>query len=728
MSPLPARARTAALVAKTLGPGWVVARATYEARKRSGLLRRQLPGMTWDEIPLASWLRDGIDASPDAYAANRRTGAPAFFFDPSDRKTYAPLLRQLDGESDDPIAAADRIVDGTFRYFSHLDVEQGSEPDWHRNALTGEVAPADRHWTTISDFGYGDIKAIWELSRFGWAFDLVRAYWRTGDERYPERFWQLLESFRSENPPNLGPNWKCGQETSLRVMAWCFALYGFRDAGATTPQRVADLAQMIAFSGKRVESTLGYALSQRNNHGVSEGMGLWTIGALFPELRDAARWRKKGRKVLEDLARSLIYDDGGFSQQSTNYHRVMLHDYLWSMRLADILADPFSQVMRDRVGKATDLLYQLQVGENGRVPNYGANDGALIMPLSSSDYSDFRPVVTACRYLFTGMRTFDNGPSDEDLLWVFGPEALDAEKSAPQRRDIATDSGYLTLRSGSGFAFSRVPETFVDRPSHADILAVDLWWRGVNIALDPGTYSYNAPAPWRNGLEGTSVHNTVSVDGQDQMSKAGRFMWAPWLHASGKALKESPEGYFTYVEASHDGYQRLPDPVTHTRAIVRLGDDHWLVLDRLAASAAHDYRLHWLLADGFTQVEAEQGASRFRMESGEHGAYEVIIGALGVDPEIETDRASASTVRGWVSRHYAERLPAVSVSATVNRAEAGFWTLLGPEGARVLVSEDGIDIGVREGSVRLEWQEESIASRIKLIAPDGKLIDALELL
>jgi len=73
---------------------------------------------------------------------------------------------------------------------------------------------------------------------------LLRAYWRTGDESYAELFWRLVEDWRIQNPPQQGANWKCGQETSLRVMAWCFGLYGFCAATATTAERVVALAQM----------------------------------------------------------------------------------------------------------------------------------------------------------------------------------------------------------------------------------------------------------------------------------------------------------------------------------------------------------------------------------------------------------------------------------------------------------------------------------------------------
>src|SRR6185369_9740255 len=101
-------------------------------------------------------------------------------------------------------------------------------------------------------------------SRFGFAYALARAYWRTGDEAHAEMFWRAAEDWRAKNPPQLGPNWKCGQETSFRVMAWCFALHALLDARATTASRVASLARMIAVSAERIAANFDYALSQRN--------------------------------------------------------------------------------------------------------------------------------------------------------------------------------------------------------------------------------------------------------------------------------------------------------------------------------------------------------------------------------------------------------------------------------------------------------------------------------
>ncbi len=578
------------------GTPWLAFRATYSLRLRSGAMRRATPPAAWNGLPLAASLANPGLADPQAYLAYRREAAPRFFFDPMARAHYQPYFARWDNDADSAVAReAEELTAGRLRYFEHTVLDVGYPPQWNRNAQTGQSAPADRHWSQISDFGFGDIKFIWEPSRFGFAFTLVRAYWRSGDERYAQAFWRLVEDWREHNPPNVGPQWKCGQETSFRVLAWCFGLNGFLHSPAMTPARAAALAQMIAVSGGRIAANLDFALSQRNNHGISEALGLWTIGALFPELKLAERWAEQGREALEAQGRELIYDDGAFSQHSVNYQRVMLHDYLWALRLGDVLNRPFSAVLRERVARSAELLYQLQDIDSGEVPYFGQNDGAVVLPLNSCDYRDFRPVVTALTYLATGKHRYAAGPWDEDLLWLFGPDALDAPSEAGAQSDLsAPQGGCYTLRSPSGFAFMRCG-SFRHRPSQADLLHVDLWWRGQAIALDAGTYSYNAPAPWDNVLAGSAFHNSVTVDGEDQMKRAGRFLWLPWAQGWVRQQARSAGGALAYWEGEHDGYCRLKAPVVHRRSVVRLGSDHWLVVDALSSTSVHRYRLHWLL-------------------------------------------------------------------------------------------------------------------------------------
>ena len=92
-------------------------------------------------------------------------------------------------------AEADEIVTGRIRLF-------GGQPVPLNLIPSGEL----QHWTKSQHDG--DIKFIWEPARFGWAFALGRAYYLTGDERYPAAFWRYFETFQQANPLNLGPNWE----------------------------------------------------------------------------------------------------------------------------------------------------------------------------------------------------------------------------------------------------------------------------------------------------------------------------------------------------------------------------------------------------------------------------------------------------------------------------------------------------------------------------------------
>ena len=44
----------------------------------------------------------------------------------------------------------------------------------------------------------------------------------------------------------------------------------------------------------------------------------------------------------------------------------------------------------------------MQDENSGKVPNYGANDGALVFPLSTCGYLDYRPQLNAINYIING--------------------------------------------------------------------------------------------------------------------------------------------------------------------------------------------------------------------------------------------------------------------------------------------------------------------------------------
>jgi asparagine synthase (glutamine-hydrolysing) len=193
---------------------------------------------------------------------------------------------------------------------------------------------------------------------------------------------------------------------------------------------------------------------------------------------------------------------------------------------------------------------------------------------------------------------------------------------------------------------------------------VDLRIHGHNLAIDAGTYLYSGEAHWRNGLAHTSAHNTVTVDGKDQMTMLSRFTWANW--SKGKVLKHENDLW----QGEHDGYK----PVSHRRTVMALAGDRWLVIDHLVAKESHHYALHWLLGDfPFEQKDKSVLLSFDGMR------YKVQVGMTDGNGDFSLVRAAPHSTRGWRSRYYGHKEPAVSVMLETTQLQVTFWTFFGFE-------------------------------------------------
>jgi hypothetical protein len=558
---------------------------------------------------------------------------------------------------------ADEIVAGQVRLF-------GTPPATLQLEPPGELC----HWTDAGETAPGgqDIKWIWEPGRFGWAYILARAYRLSGDERYPAAFWEYAETFFQANPPNCGPHWASAQEVALRLLALAFAGQVFGASPHSSPERQSWLAQAVAAHAGRIPPTLGYARAQNNNHLLSEAAALYTAAWLLPDHPRAEEWRALGWRWFNHGVQAQIDPDGAYAQHSANYQRLMLHLAVWFAGLAERNGQPLPETSRLRLAAATRWLLALVDPAEGRVPNLGPNDGALILPLSASPFYDYRPALQAAAAAFLGERPFLAGPWDEPLVWLPGHAAL--EPPRPQRPaqaravqvDLQSTPHILKSPDSGAWGYLRVGR-FTSRPGHADQLHLDLWWRGWNVAQDAGTYLYNAPPPWENALMSAAVHNTVTVNGQDQMTRAGRFLYLDWAQGRVLAGDRLPDGGFRRLTAEHDGYRRLG--IVHRRTVAATGRG-WRVEDELLAGRTPPCSavLHWLLPDWPWELDVD----RLRLLS-PAGWIELQWSASAraqpAAPALQLVRAGeklagegpVEPVRGWTAPTYGVKVPALAL-------------------------------------------------------------------
>jgi hypothetical protein len=685
--------------AHELGAGPLWHYANYQVALRSGWLRRLTPIYPWDERPLSYWLRSDIRVESEDYLAYRSAQPPPFFLNRDN--DFVPALRKtLEGREAQVIDQATMILQGRFPLFG-TSVDLGFPPDWKTFVPLerGSKVPSidlGRHWSAYAGENFpADIKLLWEPARFGWVYPLARAYFLTGDELYFESLWTLVDSWRTANQPNAGPHWLSAQEVALRLMALAFIAYAFAPNLLHVPERMACLAQMIAVHAERIPPTMSYARAQANNHLLTEAVGLYTAGLLFPEFERAIGWRNHGRRWLIRALDQQVFSDGGYVQHSTNYQRLALQLGLWAVHLAEVNNDLLPNHSLEAMSLLAQCLAALVDQESGRVPNFGPNDGAHVLPLSSCSFEDFRPTVQAAWQTLFGRPLFNPGPWDEASLWLGlsgkkpmhgdqpdSPGAwLDTTKreSHPSSTRIASQAGTKSGESTTA-AYRRAgyPHAgiyilhgrrtwgmlrcahFCSRPGHSDQLHFDLWRHGQNLACDPGTYLYNGSPPWDNGLMGAEVHNTLMVDDQEPMRRGGRFLWLDWAQGRVLGRWSSAGGGLEILAAEHDGYRRME--VTCRRTVVRAGDDHWLVVDDVTGDGIHVARTGWLLPDVDWQLEArvlrlvlpEAAASiQFDENSGKAGLFRggelVAGGKIG----------SGSPLWGWRSPGYAVKEPAL---------------------------------------------------------------------
>lgn len=504
-------------------------------------------------------------------------------------------------------------------------------PDWLANPFTGQrVAAPERGWWQIPDFdpAVGDIKLIWELSRMDWVLAFAQRA-RNGDDEALARLNDWLADWCMHNPPYRGPNWKCGQEASIRIMHLAMATLILGQAQKTTP----GLRDLVHLHLQRIAPTVQYAMAQDNNHGTSEAAALFMGGSWLAILgvADGGRWEKIGRRWLENRAARLIGPEGSFSQYSLNYHRVMLDTFcmveVWQRHLA---LPAFSVGWHERTRAATQWLRHMVNTINGDGPNVGANDGARLLQLADTAYRDYRPSVQLAMALFEDQRAYaEDGSWNHPLHWlgVPLPQALALQPGS----FVADDGGFVVLRRGTAMAMLRYPR-FRFRPSQADALHLDLWLDGENLLCDAGSYSYNTEPQWLNYFGGTASHNTVQFDDRDQMPRLSRFLFGDWLKTS-FIEPMTQDAQATHFAAGYRDGKRA----SHRRHI-SLGDSHLRVVDEVAGFARKAV-LRWRVAPGAWRQEGQ------RLTNGTH--------VLKVQASMPIIRCEV--VEGWESRHYLEK-------------------------------------------------------------------------
>ena len=580
---------------------------------------------------------------------------PPFFL-----RTCEAARRALELAPDDRLLkAATDAEAGKLMAFGAVPVNYGNPIAWHTDPLTGREWPR-RHWSRCALRVPGkEIKLTWEPARFEQVFLFLRAQAATGDERWRKVFYAQVSHWMLENPYRIGVHWANGQEIAIRLFAWICGMYAFADPRSDPGPLFVEMQGSIALQCRQIERHLSYAqYSMRNNHVIAEALALFLVGTLFPWFRNARRWEQRGRDLIEQSAANQFSPSGEYVQNSHTYHRLALNYLSVASLTAASVGRPLSSTLIAAIAHSAALLDTFSNPTDGRLPNWGENDGADLFPITGADYADFRPAL-ALAQLSIGTRTQTDSSQAAHAICGWVIPAAPAER-IPAAQEV--QSLKIVKSKPGDFIALRTPP-WRGGLGHADLNHADVWLAGVNIALDTGSYLYSAERQIHQWLSSTPAHNTVFVPGQSQRRRLRSWNWVGKTAGEsaliGRGVRSTAVSYFHHPNGK----------LAHTRTTLPLDDGFIVVDDALQERGSGPIALQWLLMDAEWKLTVGREGRHYDLETVSNGRkFSVTIEVEGVEADFVSHslvRASSDSQRGWHSRYYGNLEPAVSMQLLV---------------------------------------------------------------
>jgi hypothetical protein len=413
------------------------------------------------------------------------------------------------------------------------------------------------------------------------------AYWKTGDEKYAKAWVELLEDFALKNPvPVDAPfgstlMWRTLDSATRMDVSWPYCYFRFLDSPSFTPEAQWIYLKMMRDHALRLTSGLK-DITRTGNWVTDECDALYTIGALFPELKTSSSWRDAGIDRLTIECNRTVQPDGVESELTPGYHFGALGQFRGPFDLAKLNNLPIPSLFKEKILS----MYRSMV---------------IVMQQNGQDVcTNDSWIVNARRSAKDGLQIGD----DPVLAWA----ASGGKAGTPLPDSTCLPyAGFYTMRSGwdwnDMFVFFRGGPPGSGH-EHQDKLEVTLRAWDNDLLIDPGTYTYDK-SNFRRYFIGTAAHDTILVDGKWQhrpnnIPPVSTPADCPWVTTP----------LFDYVAGTYsDGYQEsdyapiefspqkwageLDKTVSHTRRVLYLRPYCVLVFDQLDGTGNHSFEAHW---------------------------------------------------------------------------------------------------------------------------------------
>ena len=403
------------------------------------------------------------------------------------------------------------------------------------------------------------------------------------------------------------------------------------------------------------------------NHLLRECNGLAAVSIYFPEFREAPAWQSLALSRLDKEIMAQVNQDGSHIEVSSGYQWLVVDEL---EKTFDLLQAGNQSLPTQDLSAWLKKMYKVLAHiarPDGSFPEL--NDGFLHWQVA--------------RLAKAGEKF-----NSDDLRYV-GTNG--SQGTPPSERSIAfSDAGLFVMRSDWSeqaryLLFDAGP--FGGPHGHEDKLSVEVFAYGQPFIVDSGSYTYNAKDILRTYFVGSEGHNTVLVDGLSQVRRWQKENLHP-KPATGNYATWVSRPDFDYVVSSYqDGYGRYQmrppkapeviSDVVHTRQILFVKPDYWLIVDHLRGASPHKYEaVFHIHPDVSVDLRPDGGAS---LQAGADKGRLYLIPANGDITQTTLYSGDEGAIQSWHSaEHHQKQASKAVVFARNDAASTHLVTLLYP--------------------------------------------------
>jgi heparan-sulfate lyase len=419
-----------------------------------------------------------------------------------------------------------------------------------------------------------DNEVRWQLHRVYWWQSMGLAYRSSGDEKYAKewifqfRDWEK-KNYLGRSKENDGIAWR-PLEVSERIQS----LPGTFNLFVVSPNFTPSFLLEFLNSYTKQAAYIPANYSKEGNHLLFEAQRVLGAGAFFPELKQAAEWRKSGIEVLNREIKLQVLADGVQWELSPTYHVGCIEIFTKAYNAAKMagVENEFPESYIKTIEKMVFVTANISfpnynypmfgdswvVDKNVRIKQFASwskmfpND-VLIEYFATEGTSGKLPDYLSNAFPNGGLYTFRNGWKDQSTIMVV--------KAGP-------------------------PAEFHAQPDNGTF---ELWVKGRNFTPDSGCYIYSGDAEvtkMRNWFRQTRVHSTLTLNNENMIiTKAQQNKW--------KTSKNLD--ILTYT---NPGYTDL----NHQRSVLFIDQKYFLIIDKAIGKATGNLGVHFQLKEDSNPV------------------------------------------------------------------------------------------------------------------------------